>query len=370
MSAQFYLRSRCLNNIMQFIEQIKNYYFYHNTGYDYFLAVVVFIGLIILLKIFQAFILSRLKNLAKKTKTDFDDILIEIFRKVRPPFYFFVSLYFGIKMLTLPELLVTTINILFIIAIVYEVIRAMERLVDYFLDKYLERIEKTEESRETSISMIKSLKLIIRIGLWVLGIIMILGNLGVNITSLIASLGIGGIAIALALQNVLSDIFSSFSIYLDKPFVVGDFIQVGTDRGHVEKIGLKTTRIRTPLGEELIISNQELTTVRVQNFRRMEKRRVSVNLGVVYATSSEKLENIPKIIKQIIDKTDQAEYDRCNFASFGDSSLNFELVYYVNSRDYKEYMNTNEKVNLEIYKRFEKEGIEFAYPTQTIILEK
>lgn len=355
---------------MEFIEQLKSIEFYHNSGYDYFLALAIFVGLIIVLKIFQAFILLKLKNLAKKTKTDFDDVMIEIFRKVKPPFYFFVALYFGIKMLVLPNLLESVISVLFIIAIVYEVIRGLERLVDYFMDKYLARIEKSEESHATSVSMVKTLKLFFRIGLWMVGIIMVLGNLGVNITSLVASLGIGGIAIALALQNILSDIFSSFSIYMDKPFVVGDFIQVDTNRGTVEKIGIKSTRIRTPEGEELIVSNQELTTARVQNFRRMQKRRNQFNLGVVYGISSEKLEKIPGLIKDIVNSVDGAEFDRCNFASYGDSSLNFEVVYFVSSREMRDFMDVNEKVNLEIYKRFEKEKIEFAYPTQTIILEK
>jgi len=355
---------------MDIIEQLKNYELWNNTAYDYVLGVLIFIGLIIVLKIFQAFILSRLKKLAEKTKTDFDDVLIDIFRKVKPPFYFFISLYFGIKVLTLPDIVNTVIDILFIIAIVYEVIRGLERLLDFFTDKYLAKIEKTEESRETSISMVRTLKTILRITLWIIGIVMVLANLGVNITSLVASLGIGGIAIALAIQNILSDVFSSFSIYLDKPFVVGDFIQIGTDMGTVEKIGIKTTRLRTPQGEELVISNKELTSARVQNFRRMEKRRNAFNLGVVYGTSTEKLEAIPKMIEQIVGSVELAEFDRCYFVSFGDSSLNFEVVYFVTSRDYAEFLATAEKVNLEIYKRFEKEGIEFAYPTQTVFLEK
>lgn len=355
---------------MDFINQLKNLDFYYNSGYDYFLALAIFVGLIIVLKIFQAFILSKLKNLAQKTKTDFDDVLIEIFRKVKPPFYFFVALYFGVKALVLPELAVNIINVLFIVAIVYEVIRGLERLVDYFMDKYLARVRKSEESRETSVSMIKTLKLFFRVALWMIGIVMVLGNLGVNITSLVASLGIGGVAIALALQNILSDIFSSFSIYLDKPFVLGDFIQVGNNRGVVEKIGIKSTRLRTPEGEELIISNQELTTARVQNFRRMEKRRAQFTLGVVYGISADKLEKIPGLIKEIVNSIEKAEFDRCNFASYGDSSLNFEVVYDVTSREYREFMETGEKVNLAIYKKFEKEGIDFAYPTQTIILEK
>lgn len=353
------------------IDQLKNYQWLGNTAYDYLLAAVIFVGLLIVLKLFQVLILSRLKKLAEKTKTEFDDILIEIFRKIKPPFYFLVALYFSIKALALPDVVNTVVNVAFIVVLVYEVIRALERLLDYFMGKYTGKIEEEgEESRETSISMLRTLKLIIRIVLWVVGLIMVLSNLGVDITSLVASLGIGGIAVALAVQNILSDVFSSFSIYLDKPFVVGDFIQIGGDMGTVEKIGIKTTRLRTPQGEELVISNKELTSARVQNFRRMERRRNAFNIGVIYGTDAEKLKKIPELCQGVVSAVEMAEFDRCNFVSFGDSSLNFELVYYVNSIDYAEFLNVAEKVNLGLYQKFEQEGIEFAYPTQTIHLEK
>jgi small-conductance mechanosensitive channel len=356
---------------MELIEQLKNYQWFNNTAYDYLWAAVIFIGLLVILKLFQVFVLSRLRRLAEKTKTEFDDILIDIFRKIKPPFYLLVALYFGIKSIVLPDIANTIINISFIVVLVYEVIRALERLLDYFMGKYVHRLEeKGEESRETSLSMLRTLKLLVRIALWLIGLIMVLANLGVDITSLVASLGIGGIAVALAIQNILSDVFSSFSIYLDKPFVVGDFIQAGNDMGTVEKIGIKTTRLRTPQGEELIISNKELTSARVQNFRRMERRRHSFNIGVIYGTPTEKLKNIPGICQEMVGSVETTEFDRCNFVSFGDSSLNFELVFYVNSTDYAEFLNVVEKVNLAIYKKFEEQGIEFAYPTQTVFLEK
>jgi small-conductance mechanosensitive channel len=199
---------------------------------------------------------------------------------------------------------------------------------------------------------------------------LVLSNLDINISSLVASLGIGGIAVALALQNVLGDMFSSFSIYADKPFRVGDFIVIGKDQGTVEKIGMKTTRIRTLQGEELVVSNKELTSTRVQNFKKMKRRRVLFQLGVVYGTKPEQLESISKIIKEIVDKIDGVDYDRCHFSTYGDFSLNFEVVFYVNSSDYADYMNKKEKANLAIYKRFAEEKIEFAYPTQTIFVNK
>lgn len=349
---------------MTFLNQIFSFQLWQNTGYDYFKAIVIFIGIIIILKIFKVIILARLKSLAKKTKTEFDDVLINIFSKVKPPFYFWIALYFAIKSLTFPKLINDIVYILFVVIIIYEIIRALEKIIDYVIKRY------SQNEKDTSPAMTSALKIILKIVLWILGIILILSNLGVNVTSLIASLGIGGIAVALALQNVLEDIFSSFSIYIDKPFQVNDFIMVDESKGTVEKIGLKTTRLRSMDGEELIISNKELTNARVKNYRRIEKRRISFKVGVIYGTAEEKLKKVPQIIKEIVDDIKLAEFDRCNFIDFGEFSLSFETVFFIGVSDYPEVLNIQEKIYLEIYKRFNKEGIEFAYPTQTIFVEK
>jgi len=355
--------------LTNFFDHLKIFSFLGNSGYDYVMALVIFVGLIVILKIIKIMIVGRLRQLAKKTKTDFDDTLIEIFGRVKPPFYFFVALYFSVKTLDLPQVLAEGIKVFFIVVIVYEVIRGLEKFSDYFVGKYLSKME-SEEDADQSQSMVKSANMIVKIILWVLGIILILANLGINVTSIVASLGIGGLAVALALQNILSDIFSSFSIYIDKPFRVGDFIVLGEHSGNVERIGLKTTRIRTLQGEELVVSNKELTTARVQNFKKMEKRRVAFSLGIVYDTPSAKLEKIPSIIQEIIANTKDAEFDRCHFKEYSDSSLDFEIVFYVDSGEYDEYMGIRQQINLEIYKKFAKEKIEFAYPTQTVFLNK
>lgn len=354
---------------MSIIEQLKEYSIFGNTAYDYLIALAVFIGLIIVLKIIKMLIIGKLRKLAKKTKTDFDDILIEIFSKVKPPFYFFVALYFGIRVLDLPQVAAEAVKVVFIVVLVYEVISGLGKLSDYFVGKYLAKTEGSDD-QVTSQSMVKSANMIIKIVLWLLGIVLILANLGINVTSIIASLGIGGLAVALALQNILSDIFSSFSLYIDKPFKVGDYIAIGTDSGTVEKIGLKTTRIRTLQGEELVVSNKELTSTRVQNFKKMEKRRIAFTIGVIYGLKPGQLEKIPAIIKEVIDTAENAEFDRCHFKEYNDSSLDFETVFYVNSAEYVEYMDIRQGINLEIYKKFAAEKIDFAYPTQTVFIEK
>ena len=337
------------------LETLKNLYLWGNSGYDYLKAVIIFIGLLILLKIFREIILAKLKKIAKKTKTELDDVIIDIFRKIRPPFYLLISLYLAIKSLIIPDIASKVINILFIIVIIYEIVRACEKIIDYLFKSAGKTDDKT--------SIPRTIKPIVKVCIWVLGIILVLGNLGINISSLIAGLGIGGIAIALAIQNILKDVFSSFSILIDKPFEVGDFIKIGNDMGTVEKIGIKTTRIRTPDGQQLIVANNELTDARVQNFKRLEKRRALFNIGVIYETEKGKLEKIPKIIKNIIENEKLTEFDRCNLKEFGEFSINFEISYYVPTQEYKEYLNTVEKINLAIVDAFRKENIEFAYPT-------
>jgi len=351
------------------LDSLKNYEIMANSAYDYTLAFLIFVFLMAVLKIVKIVIIGRLRKLAKKTKNDFDDTLIEIFGKVKPPFYFFIALYFGVKSLVIPELAQQAIKALFIIVIVYEIIQGLAKLSDYFVQKYLAKIE-SEEDKEHSQAMVKAASMIVKILLWVLGILIVLANLGINVTSIIASLGIGGIAVALAIQNILSDIFSSFSIYIDKPFKVGDFIVVGADMGNVEKIGLKTTRIRTLQGEELVISNKELTSARIQNFKKMEERRVVFNLGVTYETDAKKLAQIPEIIKNIVDPIQGVEFDRCHFKEYGDFSLNYEVVFFVKSADFAEYMDLRQQINLEIFNQFAKAKIDFAYPTQTLFVKK
>jgi small-conductance mechanosensitive channel len=204
----------------------------------------------------------------------------------------------------------------------------------------------------------------------VLGLVFLLDNLGFEISAVIAGLGIGGIAIALAAQAILGDLFSYFVIFFDRPFEIGDFIVIGDKKGNVEYIGIKTTRLRSLSGEQLVFSNTDLTNSRIQNFRRMERRRVVFKLGVVYETPGNQLAEIPVIVKEIIDEQPDVTFDRGHFASYGDFSLNFEFVYYVMSSDYNKYMDTQQAINLKIYQEFEKRGIVFAYPTQTLYLNK
>jgi small-conductance mechanosensitive channel len=234
---------------------------------------------------------------------------------------------------------------------------------------WLENYRKGEEDGGHRMTM-NALSFLGRIVLWATVLLLILDNLGVDVTALVAGLGIGGVAIALAVQNILGDLFASLSIVLDQPFVLGDFIVIGELAGSVENIGIKTTRVRSISGEQLVFSNADLLGSRIRNFGRMEQRRVVFSIGVTYQTPIDKLERIPALIRSAVEAEEQVRFDRSHFSSYGDFSLNFETVYFVESSDYAKHMDILQAVNLRIYKSFADEGIEFAYPTQTLILEK
>jgi len=354
---------------MKIINYLKTFEIWSNSGLDYIIALSILVVALIAFKIFRGIILASLVNWVKQTKMSFDDTIITMISDIKFLTYFWLAFYMAVSFLNLPSVVSRIVGGLFTVFIVFEVIRIAEKMFDYIFKKYLSRSDSKVDERQTN-AMSGVLRFMVRLVLWSFGSILVLSNLGVDITSLIAGLGIGGLAVALALQNVLSDLFSALSIYIDRPFQVGDFIAIGSDKGSVERIGLKTTRIRSITGEELVISNRELTDARVQNFGRLNRRRASFTLGVVYGIKSEKLKQIPGIIKGIVEKIDKTDFDRCHFKSFGNSSLNFETVFWVDSDDYTVFMNILEQVNLEIYERFAGESIEFAYPTQTLYIEK
>lgn len=210
---------------------------------------------------------------------------------------------------------------------------------------------------------------IVRTALWSIAVLLILENLGFDVTALIAGLGVGGIAIGLAAQNILGDLFASLSIVFDKPFEIGDFIISGDYMGTVERIGLKTTRLRSLSGEQVVISNTDLLTSRVRNYKRMAERRVVFSIGVTYGTPADVLAQIPKMVREAIEAQEQTRFDRSNFLAYGDFSLNFETVYYVLSSDYNLYANIHEAILIAIYRRFQDAGIGFAFPTQSIHVE-
>ena len=330
-------------------------------------ALIVFLLLTILFRVILVTIIHHLHRLSEKTATDIDDVIIKALQSVRLWVYSYVAFYLAVLMLPTPAWLEKVLTVVFLLIVVKQVIDIAACFIDYGVTRFVEKDEdgdgEVDPGAATASNMIT---LMAKIGLWAFGGLFILSNLGIEITSLIAGLGIGGIAIAFALQGILTDLFASFSIYFDRPFRIGDYIVLGTDSGVVEKIGIKSTRIRTLQGEELVVSNTELTSARVNNFKKMEKRRIVTQFGITYETPQELVQQIPGMVERMFAVHDKADLDRVHFTTFGDSALIFEMVYYVDSAAYADYLDIQQAVNFDMMKQFAEVGIDFAYPTQTV----
>ncbi len=337
--------------------------FLGNPGKTWLFAVGVGVAVFILLRLFEQFLVVWIERLTKRTKTKWDDLFVHSLRNTKLLFLAIVAIQVGAVFLELPDNVRTALWQVVMIAFLLQVGIWVSSGLMYWLRGYRE-----DQDDPGSVMTMNALGFLARLALWSIVLLLILDNLGVNITALVAGLGIGGIAIGLAVQNILGDLFASLSIVLDKPFVLGDFVIVDDLMGTVESIGIKTTRVRSISGEQLVFSNADLLDSRIRNYGRMYKRRVVFTLGVTYGTSKEKLEKIPMIVREAIEAPDKAKFDRSHFASYGDFSLNFETVYFVMDSDYNLYMDIQQAINLAVYQRFADEGIEFAFPTQTLFL--
>jgi small-conductance mechanosensitive channel len=309
------------------------------------------------------------KQLSKKLPGNLNksiSYILIVFQKTKLFFLLTLSIYIGTTWLTLPEKIFLYLRTFAIFVFWIQVGIWLNEIIVNYINLKSNQTENGEDRTTMS-----ALKTILKIVLWSIIFILVVDNIpGVEITALVTSLGIGGIAIGLALQNILGDLFSSLSISMDKPFIIGDFIQVDNFFGTVEKIGLKSTRLRSISGEQLIFSNSDLLNSRVQNYKRLERRRVVITLGVLYQTTPEQLRLIPELIKSIFSEETGVTLDRIHLANFGDFSINYELVYWVESADYNLHMDQKQAILLKIFDKFIEHKIEFAYPTQSIFIEK
>ncbi|NOY76389.1 MAG: mechanosensitive ion channel family protein [Calditrichaeota bacterium] len=340
---------------------------YNNSVKTWIIAVLIFLVSLVAFKIIKKFVIRKLGVLAKRTKSSADDIILLFLEKTTFLMLVFMAIFLGSLVLSLPLTTRHIIQSIVIIVLLFQVAVWGNALISFGLDLYKKKSTEKDPSEATTMVAIAFVG---RLILYSIIILLSLDNLGINITALITGLGIGGIAVALAVQNVLSDLFASLSIVLDKPFVLGDFIIIDNYLGTVEHIGLKTTRVRSLSGEQLIFANNDLLKSRIRNYKRMYERRVVFSIGVTYNTPYEKLAAIPGMIREIVESKEQVRFDRAHFKSYGDYSLNFETVYWVKNPDYNVYMDIHQAINLEIFRKFTKEGIEFAFPTQTVYLEK
>lgn len=340
--------------------------YFGNTVQSYLISFTILLGGMAAIYVFKRYILSRLKAMAQTSATNIDDLVVKVIERTLVPILYFGVLYASVHTLHLSSGFERGFNIASVIVITLFAVRTLTAGVHHLLRSYSASSSDSEEGAR----QLKGIGSLFNFVIWVLAFLFLLDNMGVEISAAVAGLGIGGIAVALAAQAVLGDLFSYFVIYFDKPFAIGDFIIVGDKMGVVENIGIKTTRLRALGGEQLVFSNTDLTNSRVHNFKKMERRRVVFKLGVTYQTPAEKLKRIPPMVKDIILSQAEAEFDRGHFANYGDFSLNFEFVYYVIGADYAKYMDIQQEINLAIFEAFENEGIEFAYPSQTLFVNQ
>jgi small-conductance mechanosensitive channel len=313
----------------------------------------------------QKILARRWAAIAARTRTSLDDLLVSLIDRTNFLFLLLVSLWIGTVALTLNDRAVAIIYIALIVAFILQAGLWSNHVLDFALERIIVARADFDPALRTAVG---GISFIGRVVIWSVAALLVLANLHVNVTTLVAGLGVGGIAIALAVQNVLGDLFASLSILLDRPFVVGEFIVIDSLAGTVEHVGLKTTRIRSLSGEQIVMSNGDLLKSRIHNYKKLTERRIVFGFGVTYDTGYEKLAKIPAMVREVVTGVGKTRFDRAHFKEYGDSSLNFEVVYVVLDPDYNIYMDIQQKINLEIYRRFEEQGIEFAFPTRTLYL--
>ncbi len=346
------------------LEWLARVYF-QNTMQQWLTSLAAALSLWLGLRILRRFILRRLEVISTRTATKIDDLILDLLRRTHTLFLLAWSFYASAQVFLHKTEKMTNLGhkAAFLISILQVGVWG-NSIISFWVQHVLNAKASQDVAVATTIGLVKFLA---KLALYSLLILLTLNNFGVDITALVAGLGVGGIAVALAVQNILGDLFASLTIVLDKPFIVGDFVVVGTDMGTIEHIGLKTTRARSLSGEQLIFSNTDLLKSRVRNFKRMRERRIIFTLSVVYETALNPLKRIPQMIREIIEAQKPVRFERAHFKAISAYALEFETVYWVLDADYTVYMNIQEQINLEILKRFRDENIQFAYPTSHVV---
>lgn len=337
-----------------------------NAPDDWALAAAIALGALAVLMLAKATVVRALRIVASRTGSAYAGILIDTAAATSWWLLVPIALYAGASALDLHAKLEHLTAAAAVVALMLQIALWVNRYITVWMER---RVAQSRAGEGEVLTALALLGFAARVVVWALTLLLIFNHLGFDVTALVAGLGVGGVAVALAVQNILGDLFASLSIVLDKPFVVGDFIVVDSQRGTVERVGIKTTRLRSLDGEHIVFSNADLLKSRIRNFKRMIDRRVEFTLGVVYQTPLEKLRLIPQWLNEIVSAQQRARFDRAHFKQYGDSALVFEVVYFVLAPDYNVYRDVHQAINLAIYERFAREGVEFAYPTHTVHLK-
>lgn len=308
-----------------------------------------------------------ISRLSRRTTLKLDDALVTAARATRLWLLVPLALFAGASALQIPARLDSLVQSIAMVALVAQFAVWANTWLMQWLALRAAAAQTVDPARTTTVNL---LGFVGRVLVWAMALLIGLDQLGFNVTALIAGLGIGGIAVALAMQNILGDLFASAAIVLDKPFQVGDFIIVGDKLGVVESVGLKTTRVKSLWGEQLVFANAQLLSAQIRNYKKMQERRISFTIGVAYETPLEKLRALPGWLKAIVEAQPDVRFDRAHFKEYADFSLNFEIVYYVLSPDYTLYMDRQQAINLGIFEKLAAEGVQIAYPTRTLYIRQ
>ncbi len=336
---------------------------YGNPMSDWLVAAAILALSILSLWLLRRWVLKALTSFAQGTQTVVDDFVAEVLGHTKMLLLLLSAIFVASLALTLPPAVTLVIRRAAAIALVLQGGIWANTGIRFIVSHFIQA--KAGEDSE-AVTLVGAISFIGRFAVWALVLLLVLDNLGVEVTALLTGLGIGGIAVALATQNTLGDFLATLSIVLDKPFVIGDFVAVGDSLGTVEQIGLKTTRLRSLSGEQLILGNNDILASRVRNLGRMARRRAALSTGVTYDTPKETLAAIPGWIQEIVESHDAVAFDRCHLAEYGDYQITFETVYNMTDPDYALFMRTRQSILLQIHGRFEEEGVEFAYPTRVV----
>lgn len=339
------------------------YKFLNITLTDWLYTLLISIVAYLLIVSIWKIALDKLGKIAIRTVSNFDDTVLEVMRTTKHLTFALFAFLIGMHFLDLSERWITRLDHLSFVIIGLQIAAWVNKGISIWAKR---KAVSTDGNAEDNAVITTMLSWIFKTVVWSILLLSILANIGVNITALVASLGIGGIAVALAVQNILSDLFASLSIGLDKPFVIGDFIVFGDVAGTIERVGLKTTHIRSLSGEQIVCSNTELLKNTIHNYKRMAQRRILFGFGVTYDTKVELLERIPGIVKTAVESQEKTRFDRAHMKDFGASSLNFEVVYFILDSDFNVYMDVQHAVNLSLMREFESLGVQFAFPTMTL----
>lgn len=333
----------------------------------YLVAALIVVLLALLLFGLRRLVIARLTRFAERTRTTVDDLLLDTLRRTQGWFLILLAVVLGTGTLVLPPAASDVLRAIAAVGIGLQAGLWLTTLVSGVLRTWMSDASVQDGATQTTLGALRFLVFLV---VWSAIVLLVLANLGIDVTALVAGLGVGGVAVALAVQNILGDLFASLSIVLDRPFAVGDFIIVDDYMGTVERVGLKTTRVRSLSGEQLIFSNANLLGTRIRNYQRMQERRIVFTVGVTYDTPPALMREIPEMIREAVVSQEHTRFDRSNFKSFDDFALTFETVYFMLVPDFNLYMATQEQINLTLLDRFGSAGIDFAFPTQTLYLAR